>query len=462
MLLPGADGGNFRKSYLWRPSSTIAYGDKEVRHRKMEGSVDPFFDDDPPWPWSFDSGIEDLGPSPDYPYYHHRYRYYGWYSGSSYSESYGACWQADPATPTKPYHFYVPPAKWRARIVDNLYLDFWYARNPNDTHDIYDLPDFSEDEWARIGARYNIYGQVDPKGQWRCDYYAVKTVSYKILSPLPYYWIDYMDSIRPHSKSDEGALSECIRNVITENTTFNTNSYANLIEIIDTIVDFRNGKIEELLEDSKNYYRIIKDTVGDISGKNLRCLTKSTSKKAASAWLQYRYAYNTTKSDIEQFARMKFGEYLGALSPDRVLRGSIAITGGQLRVKMRLHDDTSNILDSMLISLNQYGLMPGLYNVWDMIPFSFISDWFSSLGDHLQDIDERFYFRYYKVDELLVSYKQSLVRDEFWGSTRYMWYDRILLDSMPNWEIYEEEGGTKTKTVVKRVLDGFSIIVGII
>jgi len=227
-------------------------------------------------------------------------------------------------------------------------------------------------------------------------------------------------------------------------------------------VDFRNGKIAELLEDSKNYYRIIKDTVGDISGKNLRCLTKSTSKKAASAWLQYRYAYNTTKSDIEQFARMKFGEYLGALSPDRVLRGSIAITGGQLRVKMRLHDDTSDILDSMLISLNQYGLMPGLYNVWDMIPFSFISDWFSSLGDHLQDIDERFYFRYYKVDELLVSYKQSLVRDEFWGSTRYMWYDRILLDSMPNWEIYEEEGGTKTKTVVKRVLDGFSIIVGII
>jgi hypothetical protein len=193
-----------------------------------------------------------------------------------------------------------------------------------------------------------------------------------------------------------------------------------------------------------------------------KALRKKARSGAASAWLQYRYVYNTTKADYEQFVRAKVGEFLGSLDQHRVLRGSIGLSDGVLKVKMRLTDNTKPNFEKMLIGLNQYGLFPGLYNLWDMIPFSFIADWFANLGDELQDIDQSIFFSYYEVNELLVSRKRKIVVEESWGKTTYEYYERRLYDEMPQWEVYEDPTTPSGRTVFKRCLDGISIVSGFI
>jgi hypothetical protein len=291
---------------------------------------------------------------------------------------------------------------------------------------------------------------------------------------LPYYWIDHMTGILNSNQtlSDYEALSECIRNTIQEYTTYDTNGYQNVLSFLQLINDARTMAVGDILKKSQDLWKDVLRATGhavdDLSDSQAlkkagrRALRKKARSGAASAWLQYRYVYNTTKADYEQFVRAKVGEFLGSLDQNRVLRGSIGLSDGVLKVKMRLTDNTKPNFEKMLIGLNQYGLFPGLYNLWDMIPFSFIADWFSNLGDELQDIDQSIFFSYYEVNELLVSRKRKIVVEESWGKTTYEYYERRLYDAMPQWEVYEDPTTPSGRTVFKRCLDGISIVSGFI
>jgi hypothetical protein len=420
-ILVSPDKTNFRKSYL-KQGPLTAFGDKEVMHRKMVGSVEPI-SSELPIPWSgTGSGSQ--------------YRLTAetqWICGTESSEASITYYEKGK------FHSY---QAWRAVLTADM--------------EVYESSKKSKDgDWSspRLVAQYR-------NGVWSTwwGYRVTRNVTFDIVNPLPYYWLDYMESIRPFSSNDVSALSEVCRNTISEYTTLATNNYANLFEVVDMINDFRKGKIIDLVESSKDWYRIVVESITNPSKSNLRRLGKGASKEAASAWLKYRYAYNTTKSDVEQYTRAVINNYLGSQLGDRVLRGSIGISSGEMRVKMRIHDNTSPNLEYVLIGLDQYGLFPGLYNIWDMIPFSFIADWFSNLGDILQDIDQRIYFQYYDIDELLVSKKQVLLRKEPWGLTTYTWYDRNLLTTWPQWEIYEELPKSK-KVITCRALDALSLII---
>lgn len=289
--------------------------------------------------------------------------------------------------------------------------------------------------------------------------------------PPPYYWRDHMNQLFAEEviqSTDVAALSECIRNTIQEYTTYDTNGYQNMISYLQLLNAARKLEIGDLLKESQQCWKDLLIATGNtivddpVEAKKVarRALRKRTVKGAADAWLKYRYVYNTTKADYEQYVRAKVGEYLGTLDQNRVLRGSIDIGGGKLKVKMRLHDNSAANFDKFLISGNQYGVFPGLYNLWDMIPFSFIADWFSNLGDYLQDIDQSIFFRYYKVDELLVTRERSYRKDQVWGGTSYKMYSREFLAEMPQWEIYEDPKGPSGRTIFKRCLDGVSIVSG--
>jgi hypothetical protein len=269
---------------------------------------------------------------------------------------------------------------------------------------------------------------------------------------------------------DSGALSECIRNTIQEQTTYDTNGFANILSFLEMLKDAKNLAIADVIKEAKPLWKTILQATGnaveDLSDTKAcqkaarKALRKKAVSTAANAWLSYRYVYNTTKADYEQFVRAKVGEYLGQLDQNRVLRGSIGLSAGTLKIKMRLTDNTRPNFEKFLISGNQYGVFPGLYNLWDMVPFSFIADWFAPLGDELQDIDQSIFFRYYEVNELLVSRKLRYEKDQPWGHTTYEYYERRQLDSMPQWEIYEDPKEASGKTIAKRCLDGISIISG--
>lgn len=444
IFMPNGEKLEYNKSYLWRPQKEERYGDKDVSHRRMSGAIQPGNLKGFPYPFSDDTTV-----------YRYGAIYHMWYNGGT---ELAECW----------YHYY--QYDW-PNGCENTHYQFSWEKDGDRIYykyrvrsvstvlqgETWDYGEFGD--WVICNAYYDTVQR-----SWYVDHPNVLmyNVEFDLLQPLPYYWLDYMESIRPlyNTGIRAGSLSEAIRNSIAENTTVLTNNFANLSEVISLINDFRKGKILELIDDTKSFYKSIVKVFGEdgVSSKYIRKLAKDSSKHVASGWLKYRYAYTTTKADVEQYTRAKLGEYLGNLTDQRVLRGKEKIDDGMVRVKMRLHDNTAPNLDYELIGLDQWGLFPGLYNLWDLIPFSFIADWGSNLGDYLQDIDQSIYFRYYKVDELLVTYKQELTRDEPWGLTHYRWYDRMLLDEMPQWEIYEGNE-TSAKTFSMRCVDGLSLIV---
>jgi hypothetical protein len=56
------------------------------------------------------------------------------------------------------------------------------------------------------------------------------------------------------------------------------------------------------------------------------------------------------------------------------------------RTTMRLHMSNDSWLN-MLMPLRQVGIEPTFENLWDLVPFSFVADWFFNIGDRLAYVD---------------------------------------------------------------------------
>lgn len=108
-------------------------------------------------------------------------------------------------------------------------------------------------------------------------------------------------------------------------------------------------------------------------------------KTAGDAWLTYRYVLKTTELDLSELANVS--ARLGALA----LNGQTMTTYGSYRygdveyrcgIKLAVQDILPHGLAQTLDQ--QFGLRLSLTNVWDMIPYSFIVDWFLGIGGMLE------------------------------------------------------------------------------
>jgi len=276
---------------------------------------------------------------------------------------------------------------------------------------------------------------------------------------LPYDTYNTLVSRRTMGERQWSQVDNLIRDTIMEETTLATNNFANIKQAADLIRSIGSFSWTNCLREARSAWHNIMvasgrhpafSSIDSEQAKRLvkegrRVLRNKTAKYAGDAWLKYRYAYNTTKMDVEQATRVISKGLLKPLTPERVLRGRVNIVDGEARVKMRLHENTGDMFAMLMLNSDKVGLMPSLYNLWDMVPFSFVVDWVYPIGDILQDIDQRWYYRAYKVDELLVSFKQKREVTEYWGDTSYSWYDRILMDEFPQWTICEDDNGASTR-----------------
>lgn len=102
------------------------------------------------------------------------------------------------------------------------------------------------------------------------------------------------------------------------------------------------------------------------------------------AWLSYRYSYTTTKLDIEEMSSLLTRlDQLAKMTRDNItLRGKAEYNGRTYRYSAEvplstlLPEDVNNTLKQLGFGLNAAA-------VWDMIPYSFIVDWFLNIGDFL-------------------------------------------------------------------------------
>lgn len=114
----------------------------------------------------------------------------------------------------------------------------------------------------------------------------------------------------------------------------------------------------------------------------------SVPKTAKQAWLAYRYQYTTTKLDIREINSVI--TRLDQLISHSDVRVYGSYTRGDVRYRVGFSIDSSQILpEDVSETLQRFGLELNALNVWDMIPYSFVVDWFIPVGsiiEYFQDM----------------------------------------------------------------------------
>jgi hypothetical protein len=305
------------------------------------------------------------------------------------------------------------------------------------------------------------------------------SVGYVVHYPLiPYCWREWALNYKPHQPAtDYEALSECFRNTVSKYTTTSSNNLCNAIEFLQLAKDIYTGNATSLFSSFADYFRdktykvkIRDPKTGYI--KRIKTTVPKLLKERGShfvrkvlpeVWLKYRYLYNTTKSDAEETVDYILKEKYSRLYEhnNKVMRGQIGISLGTLRLKMRLVQKKT-LAENIIHMFDSAGFMPDLHTMWDMVPFSFVVDWFvPQFGNELEDIDQAYLSELHNVDELLVTVDERWEINYAGFNYRVHYYRRYFMDECPQFEIYEGVEHTKGRTVCKRVVDGISLIFSI-
>lgn len=137
-----------------------------------------------------------------------------------------------------------------------------------------------------------------------------------------------------------------------------SNTFQNLLEVGQTALSLANGiDLSDL--------RRLRNLAGD-------------------AWLAYRYQYNTTVSDLEELeSTLERFDDLSRVAGNITSYGMASDSTGSYHCALVV--DSKEILSRSVAK--RFNLRPTLANAWDMIPYSFIVDWFTNIGEVLGAID---------------------------------------------------------------------------
>lgn len=224
--------------------------------------------------------------------------------------------------------------------------------------------------------------------------------------------------------------------------------------------------VEALPKDEINWFATILDLVeliiAGVTG-NLRVMAKNVPQLAADAWLSYRYVYNTTKMDVEDLGALRTRmQQLKSMckimeNPEIATFGTATADGAVIRVSLTYSASDIIKVDNFLENTERMLV----YDAWDLIPFSFIVDWFYSVGDLLHD-------------ESLRSYAMKLQPTAAWCSvsytnkskdgTIYKRYFRYRLAGVPGRpDTFSYRVGPNATTLsVKHSLDSLAIVIGML
>lgn len=242
----------------------------------------------------------------------------------------------------------------------------------------------------------------------------------------------YYDILSSRHSDPDGVLSELFRNAMNS-ISCNTNTVANCVDIIDTINDIRTGRIFS--------------SVAELA-------SKSNIKKASSLWMGYRYSYQTTKSDIEEYADKicKLAYYNP--NSQHIVRSGLSANGNTYHCKVIYHDKRQNDACELYKKLKRSGAALDLYNTWDMVPLSFVVDWFLPIGDFLEDLSSNWVSTpgYFSFSSITISTKWIDKIRTSNGSVTVSAYRRSVTTKPPDFWSYSED--PSTGTVTKRWIDG--------
>lgn len=188
-------------------------------------------------------------------------------------------------------------------------------------------------------------------------------------------------------------------------------------------------------------------------------------KRLQDAWLQYRYVYNTTKMDVKEAINFyKRHSDLGSLRRNITSRGTsrTTIQGVDVTCRCKLEISPKNLgyLDEIWRALYQYGLQPNFYVVWDMIPYSFIVDWFIPVGDmaSVLDAEANYMNGTYDISNVVFSISYQREMDDGYTYRCYHRWKSAPLRTLNEFYWFDKpKSSNKVKSF--RVLDTLSLVI---
>jgi hypothetical protein len=189
-------------------------------------------------------------------------------------------------------------------------------------------------------------------------------------------------------------------------------------------------------------------------------------KSLADAWLSYRYVYSTTKMDVQDAIKfVKRHLDLGTLDRTLVGRGVESIdyldTTIVCRCSVEITPKQVDTVKRIWRALDQYGLTPDFYVIWDMIPYSFMVDWFLPISDiaGVWDANSMYFSgKFYKIENICYSLSYTREVGDYVVGFYTRWKGSV--PSSLNEFYWLDAPSASNKTVGYRILDAASIFIG--
>lgn len=244
-----------------------------------------------------------------------------------------------------------------------------------------------------------------------------------------------------------------------DSVSLSSNNIANIKDILDLIKAIVSGNAFKALKELGGFSE---DLLLKASNKEIKALCKGSLSSAGDVWLKYRYCYNTTKSDITDF-KEKFQSITNETIVGRS-SGTVATKFGvgDVHCKVAFRQKTCNSVLEFWRSLKRYGLCPDARNIWDLIPFSFIADWFFDIGDKAELLSNEWKTSNLYMDLLGGCYSCKVsfdINTPNGGVSVVTLYKRRAMRRFPAVDLNLEKSQPSTKTSVKRVIDGVSMLI---
>lgn len=242
-------------------------------------------------------------------------------------------------------------------------------------------------------------------------------------------------------------FSKCYQNKILTHTipdTLTDDIFDNL-----TIPDVNN--VENLKE-----FKHVKDTLKPI----IRFLRKRSIKTSAELYLWYKYTYSTSMMDLESYYKFFKNWALETSSKSDTkrihLKYNYDTSDYKLNTQYSIITDTYNcgILKGLGLDLN-------LSNTWDLIPFSFVVDWFINLGDIFARLDHDDVVSNLNVRTVITTTKkvvnyQPLALYGYDATCTSVVYQRTITDKIPVGNL-----SFSFKNPLNHVVDGSALFIAI-
>lgn len=237
-------------------------------------------------------------------------------------------------------------------------------------------------------------------------------------------------------------------------------SIANAQGLHDTLIREAVDSLPALHTNNLDNMKNVIEIFTAIATRNFPSIPKTIPKLLAKGWLSYRYSYTTTKLDLEE-VRKQLPLLLSDLS--KVGRSRKQVGNLSSAAKLHVRDAyQSRFVDRLYTFLDRWGLAPTWENLWDLVPFTFMVDWFTDWADFAHEVHtQKTLEQQYDVTCLVYSWK---IRGELdWPglSGTFTYYkrsvtDTVVLDHDISW--YRSDT-TANKTWCFRLMDGISMLI---